>query len=1297
MATICNLVPLTEKGEESDLYKGLLSYTANNRKLCNFLYASAIQKEFLKKCKPSELNAQREPSIKKVVEAFDIEEMLDTTVKIEQAHNELGTAIDGEPILFEELDAIFDRVVEFNDRPNNVLRAVIRYSKGKYFVDVDVVNDSNFAINSRYKAGKQQLEILKDQFKSIGLNTEDWSKFSRRCLNPNNTVFFVEDTLKKYMNLKYQKISVDEAALLLDLFKDHAQVIRLKSIYGEYTAEALSFLLSRKPTTAVPPSLEPFRHLLGTNSQGQRLVNNFRDNTVKKAFKGVNPVVLKEAVVALYKNTLTEEESAIRECLQELYKKYHLDKDTLQIDMDKLNSMEDLTRVIIIKLHNTIEVLKARHIASADELSVISEKTKELEDKIAKKEYTLSIIQFLEEITDVLEDVEAIDKDAQYEMHDLNSLASEMLALEEKIDAYLPVVSKLKKREILQQELEDTDINDIIERATSTEAKLRELKSKVQEKKFAFAYNYLHRWWGADQHYTGMGQFDMVLESCLHTATVDMNIFDRYILSATEVHDPVLATLASSIKNMHERRDKVMAEIDFDIRKETDALYQSGSNSDFMYETSSNGSIRIVSDIDWDTYYQQRREYKEQLEVRGLKGNYLKRKMQEWEDANTGDYILNLKSARGVDQTIKLARIPKVRKALPSMTPQQRRYYESMLCIKYEMEMNLENQGVKTFLFRPVQMPKSMEESYSNMSPAEVFQALKRKFTDWKVSGSDYGVQERIINANGETINSIPVFYISKLEDQNSLSRNFSKSMMAFCGMAVNHSIVSEQASILELTKQFLLDRKVEASEGGKPIVQSVEALGLRMRSKALVKSSETPIKGWLQDLYEASLYGKRHKISDYGENAERAIKTAVGYTSATGLVMNLPGAVANVLVGKLQMIIEAGGNEFANFKDYGVAEAQYWHDIPEVIGEVWSNNKKSRLGLMLQRFDAMDDFYDKLREAGFHKSALGKIVGNSSLFFMYGLGEHLLHAQNMLAVLNHTKVKAPDGSMTTLYHAFEVEVEGNNGKLKLKDGYTYSYKESKDSQEIWLPVNDAYVDIIKKRVGYVNRTCNGAFGADEKGAIHRYAFGRLLMNFRQWMPAHYARRFNTLHYDADLGEVREGYYVTFWKFAKSLVQDVKNHQFDWETRKNQLTKMEKANLNRAFTESCILVLFVILSRMGLGDDPKHRTWAEAFALYQIQRCKLETGASTPLYAGGFVKNIFTIVNSPAAAINTMQKLTPLLNIDELITGEKYESGTHIGEYKYLHRVERAVPFYSQVNRWWNMDIDDSIFGTFKD
>ena len=57
----------------------------------------------------------------------------------------------------------------------------------------------------------------------------------------------------------------------------------------------------------------------------------------------------------------------------------------------------------------------------------------------------------------------------------------------------------------------------------------------------------------------------------------------------------------------------------------------------------------------------------------------------------------------------------------------------------------------------------------------------------------------------------------------------------------------------------------------------------------------------------------------------------------------------------------------------------------------------------------------------------------------------------------------------------------------------------------------------IKLKISKVNQSLNGAFNEDDKGAIHRGALGRLMMQFRQWMPAHYSRRFRGRHWDADL------------------------------------------------------------------------------------------------------------------------------------------------------------------------------------
>ena len=44
-------------------------------------------------------------------------------------------------------------------------------------------------------------------------------------------------------------------------------------------------------------------------------------------------------------------------------------------------------------------------------------------------------------------------------------------------------------------------------------------------------------------------------------------------------------------------------------------------------------------------------------------------------------------------------------------------------------------------------------------------------------------------------------------------------------------------------------------------------------------------------------------------------------------------------------------------------------------------------------------------------------------------------------------------------------------------------------------------------------------------------------------MVEHYTRRFRSSHYDATLGENREGYYNTTSKFAYAMIGDIFNFQ----------------------------------------------------------------------------------------------------------------------------------------------------------
>jgi len=71
------------------------------------------------------------------------------------------------------------------------------------------------------------------------------------------------------------------------------------------------------------------------------------------------------------------------------------------------------------------------------------------------------------------------------------------------------------------------------------------------------------------------------------------------------------------------------------------------------------------------------------------------------------------------------------------------------------------------------------------------------------------------------------------------------------------------------------------------------------------------------KNVWEGTLFG--HTVQ-YDKWTDRII----GYTSTVGLTANLLGGTANVLVGKLQMLIDTGfglGGEFFNMRDMVAAE----------------------------------------------------------------------------------------------------------------------------------------------------------------------------------------------------------------------------------------------------------------------------------------------------------------------------------------------------------------------------------------
>ena len=280
-------------------------------------------------------------------------------------------------------------------------------------------------------------------------------------------------------------------------------------------------------------------------------------------------------------------------------------------------------------------------------------------------------------------------------------------------------------------------------------------------------------------------------------------------------------------------------------------------------------------------------------------------------------------------------------------------------------------------------------------------------------------------------------------------------------------------------------------------------------------------------------------------------------------------------------------------------------------------------------------------------------------------------------------------GQEISLFDAFEVEKFTNEqgkvltAKLKLKDGV-----KNKDGSDV---TEQDLID-LKLKIGKINQSMNGAFNDADKGSIHRYALGRLAMQFRQWMPAHYNRRFAGTYYDAIMDQQREGFYRTLGRFTINLMKDLVNAKFQIATRFNELNSHQKANIKRALTEiSLFYCLALFISLMGPEKDRKG-VWRERMLSYNLKRMKLETGASMPL-SPDFFDNLFTIMQSPVAAIKPINNLLDLIQFQNMFV--EIQSGRYKGYSRYEKDLIEVVPVYGKIRNIIDIAYEDYMFTIF--
>lgn len=1317
MGKSCVLIPTVKVGNQevdSRLFKDLLSLTGN-RETAKYIYGLTLVPEFSSLFEGASKDENGEYTIESVDKILNIKDLVNGKVSHLIDKKELG-AVDnnGNNIIYSNPQEAINKVLSFNSSNENSVANVVKVPEG-YIITVEDKTIENIDIPSKIKFNNALNNKLLSITRRLGFDVSvENTELYHGIFDPTNA----ETTAEGFKTV----IRIAKGQLGEDSFPEEFSHMMIAGLQKEPLVQRLMNSISSDIIQEVLG--DSYNHyykkyngneyLLKQEAAGkllqQHIINSEKKegllsriwNWIKNKFKSLTTDEIDNSIQELNREFSELASKILDESILDFVDTNAIiESSTLYNLNTSTDKMQELAEEALRIASKKLEIIRSRtkngKYSNEDILSI-----KNLQSLIERKKYAKSCLAFLKDSLAQIEQLEDSivklnSRKAVTALDKIRKMSFILRSIKEFSTGYSPIIAKLIAVENMQKRgevsLSETDASEISALALQISGTLNVIESNYKDLRFQTVLEFLRLYVGDDKLLkVGSNEKDaMSLEELLKMANKDIGGIDRWVSSMSDASDPLLSIIDKVVKVTKANRDSLINDISTDIRAAHVKLINAGYSAEFMYERDSKGKItgRIISDYDFERFNKEREEYKKELKKQGLPHYIIKSKLEAWERKHTEPVAIDEDGTR-------VERLPIYKKdTLSKLSPAQREYYDNMIKAKALLESLIPSRYSN--LYNAVQIRSDVLTSVvsDKMNPKEASKAVISSMKDRFIRRSDdtdFGdsTVNKILDFSGKPVERIPIYYTHKLEDMSRLSLDFTGSMLAYTSMAVNYNEMNKVVDALELTRDLVKDREVQQYSGNNKLTEAFKVLHKEFTRDYTKKGAESNIGSRIDDYYESVIYSKAKK--DEGTLAgnidtAKTMDTLKSYTGVMGLGLNLFSALSNVTMGKMQLFIESVGSEYFSLKDSIKGAKNYWTLLPEYLGEIGSSRKKSKLALLMDKFDALEEFYNNQKQQGNFKGPLAKIIGNTNWYILNSLGEHYLHCRTMFAILHSEKVKYGNQEID-LIDAFEIEEikDGNKvigAKLKIKDGVT-----DKNGN----PIDNSYINNVKLKIGKVNQALNGAFNDDDKGSIHRYSLGRLAMQFRQWMPAHYSRRFAKKYYDAILEQQREGYYRTFGRFSLGLIKDLARAKFEIGTHWDQLTNHEKANIRRSLSEIALLMLINIALSLTGPEKDKKGEWGKRLFIYNLKRAKLELGASVPI-STDILDNAMTILQSPSASIKTVNNIFDLLEFQNMT--HELQSGRYKGWSEYERDLVEIIPIYNKIVNIQGLATEDYMFKIF--
>lgn len=1095
-------------------------------------------------------------------------------------------------VSFDSAAEAYQKAIDFNNTHQWRLATVKEYN-GKYQVVVQEKSSDNATEAFTLIKDKLLYDKVNKALDSLGVTFDDLSFLGLRETSPEGMQDFI-NYVKFAKNMSPETMGGKELSLLLTLGKNSTKVQNLLSRYSG----------------TIQDITDQIWNDLHDDSVSLVVKTQIKD-TLKDAANSFNLQTFFDASKTTKEELEDTKEAKISKTLTELNKSFGSNTVMLVRNAGRITSLEDATQAALHTMQRQMDRLQKKN-ASSDVIKEYDKKIDALAKAIEEKEYVRGLLGFLKQATDHAETINKAIPDVSTIVDRDSALraASQVRQLINYRDAYADIIDILASDTPLPSEItiNSTDKMQLQMMAKEIKSSLDgQLSNLRQLQKLIAGRIYVDILGPTVPIFGNKGIQIESIDNLLEMHYQDATIFDR-MYSMERISHPLLAGLGGLIRNAQQKRDDVMLEYDTRIKRITKRLYSTKGqrrNTNFMYsaikdpKTNKTVGYRIISDIDWDAYNAERSKQASHLARQGLSGYSLKAAIQDWEEANSIDRVVDLKSGRTERVPSEKYRLQGAENPLLSLTEAQREYYEEIMQIKGELGTMLPEYAQHQYIPPKIRKKGIVEniESLLNkdMSFSEwvagfrdslnLFKFIKGRSddTELKQTGStelllnNETVMTNIGTFAGTPMFDIPIYFIRGKENASTQLMDFSGSLESFAATAINYEAMDEIVDAIEVIKDYFDGGPSETAvptqartKNKQPIVSTIERGNLKS-VEILREAASTG--GTFNELFDAvtrmQVYGEKQVDSAIISNLTRILLT---YTSIRGLAPNVKGAAANWMIGVAQTWMEAGAKEYYGYKDFFFAQAYLYGTKIGTAGEavigqgaladLFTQGKTSLLSLLVDKFDPMQDTFREKQHTRYRSTFFGRMAEGFDPMFMYKWGETIMHYEGMVALLHYEKARL-NGKIVPLLSCFEKtnKLDGTC-ELTIKEGATRLNFE---------PIDDAYLQSIKDNIRTVNQKCYGSMNYESKGVASRYAIVKYILQFLQWAIDHTGRRFRGGHIDPGVGKVldRNMYSREVLDNGKKipLLQafDIERHadgSMDWILR-DGITKLDGSELTQ--------------------------------------------------------------------------------------------------------------------------------------